>query len=319
MGRRAQEKRAAKAAAKGRVELPTASSPWEVLLLGAPEDADGLDGLLVVAESSTGAPRLFAPLLGGSLQAAWAHAVSEPLPPCVPARPSRIRCADEATAEVLRVFGGAPVDVVGDVPAARAVMEHFMEALSDHPTELTTELPRWHTALDGFAGAEPQERWGSGAAFRFSGAPALDDAVAEIVLCDDGSVGPGIQLFLTAEEYDRALDPDEDDLDEDDALIDAWQVTLEREDERPDDEVADALAKGLRIRGRIPLVTGGTGDADTLSEAEQRVLLAALEGVVAAATTPDPLPDAVVADTVLGPLRVRVQVHPPLVSGPGRR
>lgn len=295
MGKQSKRKQAPK--------LPTALSAWEVAWIPREIDLGGvrIEGVLVVVEASTGLLRTLAPVPAAGLKAAMAVAIREPQAPAVACEPVRLRVRDPEFAARLRMVVRAPVDVVDQTPAVDELLGELDQLGADTFTDIAVEHGRWREALAAFERTEPWMRCTVDFAVRFEGAPALDEAVA--ILVGGNGEEPTIALFPNAEEYLRALDAMDDD--DGDALsaVDQWSVMLWSESLCSEEVLADAMVHGLRLpSGAVPRLTALQDGAPVpLGEAEQRVLLAAVEAVVAVVAPPR-FTGRQVVDTVLGPV-----------------
>jgi hypothetical protein len=272
--------------------LKQVDGDWEVgFQVNAAHLAGGdMVSLLVVLDAATGAPRLVAPVVAGGLAEALAEAFLQPMPPHQRGRPRRLLCGDDALAAALRAELGRDV-VVERVAAVPGVDEAFRQILGPPPVEapgVDVELAAWAAVVPAFAAAAPWRFMDDSVTLRFSG-PAWRDAVGVVI----GQAGEqrGLALYANAADLERARGEG--------VVPDALVLFLDPPDELGLQDQAACARKGFDgpLLPRVVAIRDGLPHA--ASEAEQRLLLAAAQCVVALA---GPNPAALVGGAPMRPV-----------------
>lgn len=292
--------------------LPVTATPWEVLLWGAPVTIQGVhtEGLLLVVEQRSQLVRVAGPVVRGQpLLELLRMAFLTPPPPCSPARPPRLLCADpDLRRRLVTELAGTDVrvDAVAAVPAAEAAIGSLMESLEPAPAPgITTRLPAWAAAFEALVAVAPWARVPVGVTFRFHGeVPELADAVAVVFGPD---VDVGLSLFATPDDHARfeaamGSDDPEDLL----AEVDVAHLYVEPVADRPQDEQDACAEAGLVTRSGLSphLLAMREGLPAPVPGRMQDVVLAAVQAVTALVAA-GLEPGRATVPTVLGAVEVR--------------
>lgn len=275
-----------------------------------------LDGVLLVLEEGTGLVRTVGPLVSGdALWPVLRRAFHDPAPPTVPSRPRAIRCDDAALSARLRAeIDGAHVVVeeVEVLPAVQDALGSLTGRLAPAAVHgIEGELPRWASTLSELCEVAPWHWLPENHLFRFEcpAVPELEAAVA--VVMGIAGAQEGVVLYASEEAYER-FSTLADAGEADEALAEAHASCLYLTDaaELDGDEQAAVRSDGLLLPGgRVPYVVASEHQAlRPMLPREQRVLLAAIEAIVALCASHDDYderPCQDVVDTVLGPVLVR--------------